>query len=190
MPEEGGSGLDLLQETYQLYKDDPEVVENVCMLLAHLAAYGEGPPPPHPPGTPVLRGRPLPARAIGTSWWFHGRSLGSVGDAEPQRGSRRVGWADGPSLVLPPPQSAPAPAEAVGHQAGCALTSGPPALPTEEILPELVTSGIRPLVTEIKERFTSSLVSVGGAPPTRPPPCLDSQMPVALSPGAQTRLSV
>ncbi|XP_045879038.1 serine/threonine kinase-like domain-containing protein STKLD1 [Meles meles] len=99
VPEEGGSGLDLLQETYQLYKDDPEVVENMCMLLAHLAAY-------------------------------------------------------------------------------------------EEILPELVTSGIRPLVTEIKERFTSSLVSVGGAPPTRPPPCLDSQMPVALSPGAQTRLSV
>lgn len=47
VPEEGGSGLDLLQETYQLYKDDPEVVENICMLLAHLAAYGEGPPPPH-----------------------------------------------------------------------------------------------------------------------------------------------
>ncbi|XP_027949203.1 serine/threonine kinase-like domain-containing protein STKLD1 isoform X2 [Eumetopias jubatus] len=41
VPEEGGSGLDLLQEMYRLYKDDPEVVENVCMLLAHLANYKE-----------------------------------------------------------------------------------------------------------------------------------------------------
>ncbi|KAI5253655.1 Serine/Threonine Kinase-Like Domain-Containing Protein Stkld1 [Manis pentadactyla] len=40
-PAEGSSGLTLLQETYQLYKDDPEVVENVCMLLAHLASYSE-----------------------------------------------------------------------------------------------------------------------------------------------------
>ncbi|XP_032721474.1 LOW QUALITY PROTEIN: serine/threonine kinase-like domain-containing protein STKLD1 [Lontra canadensis] len=71
VPEEGGSGLDLLQETYQLYKDDPEVVENICLLLAHLASY-------------------------------------------------------------------------------------------EDILPELVSSGIWPLVKEIKERFTSSLVSVRG----------------------------
>ncbi|XP_047556781.1 LOW QUALITY PROTEIN: serine/threonine kinase-like domain-containing protein STKLD1 [Lutra lutra] len=71
VPEEGGSGLDLLQETYQLHKDDPEVVENICVLLAHLVAY-------------------------------------------------------------------------------------------EDILPELVSSGIRPLVKEIKERFTSSLVSVRG----------------------------
>ncbi|XP_010607213.1 serine/threonine kinase-like domain-containing protein STKLD1 isoform X5 [Fukomys damarensis] len=37
--EEGGSGLSLLQETYQLYRDDSEVVENLCMLLAHLASY-------------------------------------------------------------------------------------------------------------------------------------------------------
>ncbi|XP_032163718.1 serine/threonine kinase-like domain-containing protein STKLD1 [Mustela erminea] len=74
VPEEGGSGLDLLQETYQLYKDDPEVVENICMLLAHLAAY-------------------------------------------------------------------------------------------EDILPELVSSGLRPLVKDIKERFTSSLVSVRGPQP-------------------------
>lgn len=42
-PAEGSSGLTLLQETYQLYKDDPEVVENVCMLLAHLASYSENP---------------------------------------------------------------------------------------------------------------------------------------------------
>ncbi|XP_045737847.1 serine/threonine kinase-like domain-containing protein STKLD1 [Mirounga angustirostris] len=72
VPGEGGSGLDLLREMYQLYKDDPEVVENICMLLAHLASY-------------------------------------------------------------------------------------------QEILPELVSSGIWPLVQEIKERFTSSL----------PPPAVD-----------------
>ncbi|KAJ8797509.1 hypothetical protein J1605_017241 [Eschrichtius robustus] len=41
MPEEGGSGLTLIQETYQLHQDDPEVVESICMLLAHLASYKE-----------------------------------------------------------------------------------------------------------------------------------------------------
>ncbi|XP_073872197.1 serine/threonine kinase-like domain-containing protein STKLD1 isoform X9 [Macaca fascicularis] len=66
--EEGGSGLSLIKETYQLHKDDPEVVENVGMLLVHLASY-------------------------------------------------------------------------------------------EEILPELVSSSMKALVQEIKERFTSSLVS-------------------------------
>ena len=45
MPEEGGSGLTLIQETYQLHQDDPEVVESICMLLAHLASYSEEPPP-------------------------------------------------------------------------------------------------------------------------------------------------
>ncbi|XP_017704622.1 PREDICTED: serine/threonine kinase-like domain-containing protein STKLD1 isoform X8 [Rhinopithecus bieti] len=39
--EEGGSGLSLVKETYQLHKDDPEVVENVGMLLVHLASYEE-----------------------------------------------------------------------------------------------------------------------------------------------------
>uniref|UniRef100_A0A8C6W2U2 Serine/threonine kinase-like domain-containing protein STKLD1 n=1 Tax=Nannospalax galili TaxID=1026970 RepID=A0A8C6W2U2_NANGA len=39
--EEGSSSLYLLQEIYQFYKDDPEVVENLCMLLAHLASYTE-----------------------------------------------------------------------------------------------------------------------------------------------------
>ncbi|KAL1785314.1 serine/threonine kinase-like domain-containing protein STKLD1 [Sigmodon hispidus] len=39
--EEGSSGLYLLQDIYQLYRDDPEVVENLCMLLAHLASYKE-----------------------------------------------------------------------------------------------------------------------------------------------------
>lgn len=47
---EGSSGLNLIKETYELHKDDPEVVENVCMLLAHLASYSENPlsPPPLP----------------------------------------------------------------------------------------------------------------------------------------------
>ncbi|GAB5580362.1 serine/threonine kinase-like domain-containing protein STKLD1 isoform X2 [Prionailurus iriomotensis] len=41
MPEEGGGGLSLIRETYRLYKDDPEVVANICMLLAHLTSYEE-----------------------------------------------------------------------------------------------------------------------------------------------------
>ncbi|XP_035117904.1 serine/threonine kinase-like domain-containing protein STKLD1 isoform X15 [Callithrix jacchus] len=39
--EEGSSGLSLIKETYQLHRDDPEVVENVGMLLVHLASYEE-----------------------------------------------------------------------------------------------------------------------------------------------------
>ncbi|XP_045419763.1 serine/threonine kinase-like domain-containing protein STKLD1 isoform X5 [Lemur catta] len=40
--QEGGtSGLGLIKETYQLYKDDPDVVENICVLLAHLVPYKE-----------------------------------------------------------------------------------------------------------------------------------------------------
>ncbi|XP_010839023.1 PREDICTED: serine/threonine kinase-like domain-containing protein STKLD1 isoform X2 [Bison bison bison] len=41
LPRESGSGLDLIQETYQLHRDDPEVVESVCLLLAHLGTYKE-----------------------------------------------------------------------------------------------------------------------------------------------------
>ncbi|XP_040081675.1 serine/threonine kinase-like domain-containing protein STKLD1 [Oryx dammah] len=41
LPRESGSGLDLIQETYQLHGDDPEVVESVCLLLAYLATYKE-----------------------------------------------------------------------------------------------------------------------------------------------------
>lgn len=44
MPEEGSSGLTLIQETYQLHQDDPEVVESICVLLAHLASHSEDPP--------------------------------------------------------------------------------------------------------------------------------------------------
>ncbi|XP_058528917.1 serine/threonine kinase-like domain-containing protein STKLD1 isoform X4 [Ochotona princeps] len=39
--EEDRSGLMLLRDIYQLHRDDPEVVENVCMLLAYLARYKE-----------------------------------------------------------------------------------------------------------------------------------------------------
>ncbi|KAM7092582.1 serine/threonine kinase-like domain-containing protein STKLD1 isoform 1-T1 [Molossus nigricans] len=38
MLEEGGS-LSLLRDTYELHKDHPEVVENLCLLLLHLTSY-------------------------------------------------------------------------------------------------------------------------------------------------------
>lgn len=52
-------------------------------------------------------------------------------------------------------------------QEGCgrAPASGPSALPSEDLLSELVSSGILPLAQEIKARFTSSLVSIV-VPPT------------------------
>lgn len=45
VPEErsSGSGLALVRETYERHRDDPEVVENVCRLLAQLASYRERP---------------------------------------------------------------------------------------------------------------------------------------------------
>lgn len=99
--EEDRSGLMLLKDIYQLHRDDPEVVENVCMLLAYLARYSETLP-------------------------------GAPGE----------------------------PGEGCGH----GLVSKPP--PPEEILPELVSTGIQELVHEVRGRFSSSLVSGGrpGAP--------------------------
>lgn len=44
MPEEKGSGLSLIKDTYELHKGHPEVAENVCLLLVHLASYREHPP--------------------------------------------------------------------------------------------------------------------------------------------------
>lgn len=44
--EERGSGLGLIKDTYELHKDHPEVAENVCLLLVHLASYRETPSPP------------------------------------------------------------------------------------------------------------------------------------------------
>lgn len=57
-----------------------------------------------------------------------------------------------------------------GAPEGEGLASGP-SLPTADTLCELVSSGIQSLVQEIKDRFTSSLVSVGSAVRTslRPP---------------------
>lgn len=49
--EDHSSGLTLLRDLYQRHRDDPEVVENLCMLLAHLARYRE-PRPPAPQGSP------------------------------------------------------------------------------------------------------------------------------------------
>ncbi|XP_022433694.1 serine/threonine kinase-like domain-containing protein STKLD1 [Delphinapterus leucas] len=95
MPEEGSSGLTLIQETYQLHQDDPEVVESICMLLAHLASH-------------------------------------------------------------------------------------------KDILSELVSSGIQPLVEEIHGRFTSSLVSVGGLPQ----PDLDGTESRGRSSGVWRRLGL
>ncbi|XP_058158654.1 serine/threonine kinase-like domain-containing protein STKLD1 isoform X2 [Dasypus novemcinctus] len=39
--QEGSGRLELLHETYRLHRDDPEVVENICLLLAHLGSYSE-----------------------------------------------------------------------------------------------------------------------------------------------------
>ncbi|XP_049751106.1 serine/threonine kinase-like domain-containing protein STKLD1 isoform X2 [Elephas maximus indicus] len=60
MPQEGSGGLALLQDTYELHKDDPKVVECLCTLLSHLVAYSE--PLPCLPGSG--RGAPKPALHI------------------------------------------------------------------------------------------------------------------------------
>ncbi|XP_072488937.1 serine/threonine kinase-like domain-containing protein STKLD1 isoform X2 [Notamacropus eugenii] len=38
--DEDSPGISLIKETYQAHKDDPEVVENMCMLLSELVLYG------------------------------------------------------------------------------------------------------------------------------------------------------
>ncbi|XP_024907020.1 LOW QUALITY PROTEIN: serine/threonine kinase-like domain-containing protein STKLD1 [Pteropus alecto] len=83
VPQKDSSGLTLVKETYQLHRDNPGVVENLCLLLAHLASY-------------------------------------------------------------------------------------------QDILSELLSNNIQPLVQEIRERFTSSLVSAGQGPAPQ-----ISQTPVA-----------
>lgn len=69
MPQEHGSGLALIQETYQLYRDDPEVVEYICMLLAHLASHRENPLPRHP--------------VLGASGWRHPAPTGGRREGTP-----------------------------------------------------------------------------------------------------------
>lgn len=49
--EDHSSGLTLLRDLYQRHRDDPDVVQSLCMLLAHLARYRE--PPAPPPRTPA-----------------------------------------------------------------------------------------------------------------------------------------
>ncbi|XP_027725507.1 serine/threonine kinase-like domain-containing protein STKLD1 [Vombatus ursinus] len=39
--DEDSPGISLIKVTYQAYKDDPEVVENMCMLLSELVLYDE-----------------------------------------------------------------------------------------------------------------------------------------------------
>lgn len=41
VPEQSGSGLSLIKDTYELHKDHPEVAENLCLLLVHLVSYRE-----------------------------------------------------------------------------------------------------------------------------------------------------
>lgn len=62
-------------------------------------------------------------------------------------------------------------------QEGCgrAPASGPSALPSEDLLSELVSGGVLPLVQEVTARFTSSLVSTivptpGLTPTSQPDP--------------------
>lgn len=125
--EEGSSGLHLVQDIYQLYKDDPEVVENICMLLAQLASYSEDPYLPCP-----LCGRkgrsprawsqtPVTCHSFTESKW-HLTNLNRLVGRDPE-----------------PPHLLRSPAE--------------------EILPEMMSGGIKDLVQVIRGRFTSSLVS-------------------------------
>eukprot|EP00073_Rattus_norvegicus_P045164 XP_017447312.1 PREDICTED: serine/threonine kinase-like domain-containing protein STKLD1 isoform X2 [Rattus norvegicus] len=123
--EEGSSGLHLVQDIYQLYKDDPEVVENICMLLAQLASYSEDPYLPCP-----LCGRkgrsprawsqtPVTCHSFTESKW-HLTNLNRLVGKDPE-----------------PPHLLRSPAE--------------------EILPEMMSGGIKDLVQVIRGRFTSSL---------------------------------
>lgn len=61
--EKDSSGLALIKETYQRHRDDPGVVENLCLLLAHLASYRENRPllPSPPPAQEPAGGTLLPA---------------------------------------------------------------------------------------------------------------------------------
>lgn len=66
--EKDSSGLALIKETYQLHRDDPGVVESLCLLLAHLASYRESPARPSrspPPRRPAPRSAPGPGLAAG-----------------------------------------------------------------------------------------------------------------------------
>ncbi|KAG8542082.1 hypothetical protein GDO81_027523, partial [Engystomops pustulosus] len=44
VPVTGISGLSLIKELYRLHADDPEIVENLCLLLSEMAQYGSARP--------------------------------------------------------------------------------------------------------------------------------------------------
>ncbi|KAM6170126.1 serine/threonine kinase-like domain-containing protein STKLD1 [Rhynchocyon petersi] len=119
MPAETGSGLVLLQETYKVHRDDPEVVESLCMLLSYLSAYSE-PMAPCPSSPHLAPSEPLVAQL--PVQYLQCRSTGAA---------------------------------QVGVRARLGLRAAP--VPTEDILPELVSNGFMALVQEIKGRFTSSV---------------------------------
>lgn len=112
MADEKGSGLSLIRDTYELHKDHPEVAENVCLLLVHLASYRENPhaTPPDAGG----QGHPAPSSPWkgGTPDMLHSRDPSAhhapgwlVLAPEPQAGCSRqasVGW--GPARSCWPPR--------------------------------------------------------------------------------------
>lgn len=112
MADEKGSGLSIIRDTYELHKDHPEVAENVCLLLVHLASYRENPrttPPDtggqgHPaPSSPRKGGTPLTCPIHVT----HVPTMCQAGWCwpEPQAGCSRqasVGW--GPARACRPPR--------------------------------------------------------------------------------------
>lgn len=76
VPEQSGSGLSLIKDTYELHKDHPEVAENLCLLLVHLVSYRE-----HLART-WAAGHPLPAPETPHS---HG-PVSTMRQAEPRVG--------------------------------------------------------------------------------------------------------
>lgn len=153
--EQGCSGLSLLQETYQLYRDDPEVVENLCMLLAHLATYSEGPGVAPTPGE-VCRWVGSPLGPLETS-----QASTTACPSTQYHCLPIYSWPRVPCRSKDPRAVLSQPVQPHGWQA---LGLRDPCFPAEEILPELEYSGIRTLTQDIQDRFPSSLVSSLGHP--------------------------
>lgn len=140
------------------------------------------------PPTPVLR-QPTPSSSHRHFLVVQqGCSLGSVGDAKSREAAG--GWAGrsfgavGPASSCRPPQSAPA--ETVGHQAGCALTSGPPCSAHRGYR---ARAGVQwpPAPGQGHQGALHLQPSECPRAPTRPPTCLSSQMPVARVQGPRLK---